>query len=401
MPPSIDDMTLGDHAAPRPTGVAFRLSDLSPSDWRVEVDSWLVESKANSRCAVACGPPASNYPDAWRGALVATQRALDVCCAGGLADLALVSAVEEHIVSWPTAGGQVLRVVTTTDFGSRTSASAMVWSAAGQLVPQTPPTLAWDESMRYYRESQLAADVFASTRSLWLAVENLLDSLAPIRPGDSEEKWLKAALRDVDTRIGLADFLPSGGAKAPHNAAYDYFYGDVRTHLFHANASRRPLLPHEALGTNLLVERHDRLTKLYLRLLESMTGVRRPMGVMTYAGFDQATKLLENSPEFRITDDPSPLDPAATFVNPSGGTVTVFPAARESTLEREGLKVFCGGTALSALPPVRKVGFSCQSILVAIDAMFGRLVVADIALFEAQMGFRLNNQSMPKYFTEM
>jgi hypothetical protein len=335
-----------------------------------------------------------------------TQRALDVCCSRGIGDLSLVSAVDEHIVVWAGATGHVLRVVSTTDLGVRVSASAsaVVTNAAGAIVPQPAPVGDWHPSMRYYRQSQLADDVFASTRNLWLAVENLLDSLSPVTPGEREERWLKKALRAADARVGLANFLPGGQSAAPHNAAYQYFYADARTHLFHSKASRHPLLPHEEQGTNLLAGRHEYLTRFYLALLESMTGMRRPSGLMTFSGFEQANRVLEVTPEFVVTDDPGPLDATARVVNPEGGLAIHIGAARDNNLERPGLKVFVGATSaerLAALERVSKVGFICQSLLFAVDAVHGRLLSRDVATFEAQMAFRLKNLSMPKYFTEM
>ena len=91
---------------------------------------------------------------------------------------------------------------------------------------------------------------------------------------------MKRALGKADTAIDLKQFLPAGFQGKAVNAAYKYFYDEMRTHLFHAKASRQPLLPYETDGTSLLVSRHRLLTSFYLALLEHVTGVRRSSGGM-------------------------------------------------------------------------------------------------------------------------
>jgi hypothetical protein len=85
--------------------------------------------------------------------------------------------------------------------------------------------------MRYYRQSQRSDDVFDSFRRLWLAVENLLDSIEPYVLGrDNEKRWLKRALGNAEKRIGLHRYLPSGLTGSPVDQAYRYFY-DGREHI--------------------------------------------------------------------------------------------------------------------------------------------------------------------------
>ena len=142
--------------------------------------------------------------------------------------------------------------------------------------------------MRFYRQAQLAEEPFEALRSLWLATENLLDDLATWQSGEPEGKWVVRAFKAAASHVELSHYLPAT-AKAPHNAAHDYFYDELRKDLFHAKASRAPALPHEADDAARFVERHERLTRLYLDLLTSSVGVTRGGGAMTYAGFQLAT----------------------------------------------------------------------------------------------------------------
>ena len=185
-------------------------------------------------------------------------------------------------------GAQVLRLVGVSTFDVRLGpVSAEVRDSSGNLLPQPEPISTWHESMRYYRQAQLSDDLFESLRNLWLALKNLLDSLEPQRSGEREKRWLKRALKKADAAIDLKRFLSGAPAgNTPVDSAYTYFYDEVCTHLFHAKASRKPLLPFEQTGTNLLVARHRQLTSFHLELLEHVTGVRRPPGALMKGGFE-------------------------------------------------------------------------------------------------------------------
>jgi hypothetical protein len=282
---------------------------------------------------------------------------------------------------------------------------AEVRNQAGEIVPQAPPVSAWHESMRYYRQAQLSDDLFDSFRSLWLGVENLLDSLEPAAPGERETKWLRRALRQADAAIGLNRFLPQGIKEDTVDAAYAYFYDETRTHLFHAKASRRPLLPYEEIGTNLLVSRHGQLTSLYLVLLEHVTGVRRPTSMLMKGGFELMVAGVEKAPTaLLVTDDLAPGDSEETRINPKGGQVVEMVAAREKQLERPFLRVFLGrldGADVAAIRNLTKTAYSSNGELISGHVVDGDLRISDLSALEVQMGLRIRSAGLPKSFAEM
>src|ERR1035441_10053826 len=141
---------------------------------------------------------------------------------------------------------------------------------------------------------------------------------------------------------------PSGHdtPKAPHNAAYTYFYDELRVHLFHAKASRQPSLPHNAVAVAAMSERHENLTRLYLDLLNKMTGVTRTGGGgLTYAGFEMATSTLANEARIYLTNELAPFDREETEAAPPGREVAHAPAAPEPQQERPWLRAY-----LAAIP---------------------------------------------------
>jgi hypothetical protein len=388
-------------------GAVFNLVDSAGMDATFETTAdERVNVSESSRAVVVSNLGASDYETAWRKGLTVAQQALDVFSARGLVDLHLQDPQYDHLAVYGQDGGQVLRVVgvatLNVHFGA---AGVVVRSKEGEIVPQPPPVSAWHESMRYYRQAQLSDDLFESFRSLWLGVENLLDSLEPATPGEREKKWLKRALKKADAAINLKRFLPQRLKGNAVDAAYKYFYDETRAHLFHAKASRRPLLPYEEIGTNLLVSRHGRLTRVYLALLEHVTGVRRPTSMLMKGGFELMAAGVEKGPTaILVTDDPVPEDPDENRINPQGGQVIEMAAAREKQLERPFLRVFLGrldGADVEAIEHLRKTAFRSDGDLVSGHAIDGDLAISDLTALEVQMGLRIRSGGLPKSFAEM
>jgi hypothetical protein len=337
--------------------------------------------------------------------LLAAQRGLDIFSARGVVDLQLLDPQFNHAVIYGEGGGQILRVVGVSTLNiTLPPITAVVTDAEGNVQAQPAPVSFWHESMRYYRQAQLAEDVFDSFRSLWLAFENVLDFFQPQKVGEREVAWLKRALTALDGSIGLDQFLPPSATERPVDAAYTYLYDEVRTHLFHAKASRRPLLPFEKTGTNLLAQRHQQLTRLYLRLLEHVTGVRRASGALMKGGFDLMMEGLEIDPVIQVTDDEAVADPDAKSINPASGILLESPAKREESLEASFLRVFLGrfkATEIAPLGTLRKAAFKADGTLYSVLTIDGHLNISGLGALEMQMGMRIRNASLPKYFAEM
>jgi hypothetical protein len=361
--------------------------------------------REDSTGVVVSNLDASNYEMAWRKGLTAAQQALDVFSARGLADLHLEGPQHDHLAVYGEGEGQVLRLVGVSTLTFSVRAAGEARNRAGEIVPPKPPVSTWQESMRYYRQAQLSDDLFESFRSLWLGVENLLDSLEPATPGEREKKWLKRALTKADAAIDLQRFLPQGIKGNAVDATYSYFYDETRTHLFHAKASRRPLLPYEEIGTNLLVSRHGQLTSLYLALLEHVTGVRRPTSMLMKSGFELMAGGVEKAPTvILVTDDPAPANADENLINPQGGKVVEMAAAREKQLERPFLHVFLGrlnGADVTVIERLRKTAFSSDGNLISGHVVDGDLCISDLAALEVQMGLRIRSGGLPKSFAEM
>jgi hypothetical protein len=203
--------------------------------------------------------------------------------------------------------------------------------------------------------------------------------------------------------IGSAPTTPPsthGTPPAPHNAAYKYFYDDLRTHLFHAKASRQPTLP-LTVGVVELTERHERLTRFYLDVLRARTGVFRPAGVMTFAGFDQATAFLDHDARLLMSDDPTPFDAADHAAAPGGGQVVGAEATRQASLETPGRKVLAAavpGNEADQLEQVRRLVLEHEGQAGFVHVLPGAIRARGLERVELQVDVALRNADQPKSF---
>lgn len=400
---TVDGIPLGGLGA---AGAAFRLTKPSPVDAEFDRgDGWIARVVEGSAVVVAQGHGCDEYTTAVTSAVEVAHQALDLFSARGRADLTTDSTENFHVACWDESGISVLRVVAITLLRANVGAAeVVVRNAAGAILPQPTPGDVWHQSMRFYRLSQLSEDLFDSLRNVWLALENLLDSVEPQASGESESQWLKRALQAASAIVDLSRYLPTGSAKQPHNQAYQYFYDQLRVSIFHAKGSRGPQLPQDVTGMSDLAERHERLTRLYLDLLDEVTKVRRASGGMTYAGFDLSTPWFDSGSEVCVTDDPAPCEKTDTSISPNRGSVLIATAARECALERRGLKLLLAkfaGADVEAIRAVRRIGHISDGTLKTCETVDVELQVRNVDRFEVQVGLRLKNIGLPRAFVAL
>jgi hypothetical protein len=389
-------------------GAAFPLTEAASAslEWS-RGDGWTVGIKEGSRYIVASGGTARDYLNVWPSAHAVAQEALDVWSVRGVVNLVTANPYGNHIAFWEDARGSVVRIIGREPLSIGVSATAQVRNAAGEVVPARSPVERWHGSMRFYRTSQVTDDPFEALRSLWLAVENLLDAEVLEKGKDeSEEKWLKRALEAAEQHITLASYLPPPSGhdtpKAPHNAAYTYFYDELRVDLFHAKASRQPSLPHNAVAVAAMSERHENLTRLYLDLLNKMTGVTRTGGGgLTYAGFEMATSTLANEARIYLTNELAPFDREETEAAPPGREVAHAPAAPEPQQERPWLRVYLAaipGADVEPLGPLTRMTLETEGKPAIAILIEGVLKVVNVDYVETQIEVALYNRRQPKHF---
>jgi hypothetical protein len=340
-----------------PTGAGFTLGGIARTDAQVALTSgWAAEVLAGTQTIVARGSKASGYETARDAGFNAAQEALDVFCIRGTLSLAVLRVETTHFAWWTDSAGTIMRIVGVVDRNVGMTATLSVTDTHGNPRPVPPLPAVWHQSFRYFRVSQTSTDLFDVYRNLYLALESILTTIIPIGRSEQERQWLGRALRQVDaTVLPLARYAPPGSINPPADI-YQDVYAQTRTAIFHAKQGRRVLLPQHPGTRAGVVDTLERLSRLYLDLVDKALGVRHATGVMTLSGFNIAMQPLINATsEVAVSDDDSPLDPDDTVVNPGGGSVAQFAAAYDPALDRPGYKYWLGELHSAQFGPVQRV----------------------------------------------
>ena len=251
---SIDGMAFFDDAR---AGGAFRLSEAAAEDSTEIIGDWTIEVRAGSEIVVARGGGGATYEEARDDALAAANKGLDFLCLRGATPMAIRHAGTEHIVWWSEDSQSVIRLLSIPTVTLHVGEVSVTGGT-----PVVPPPPEWQESARYFRLSQLTDDLFDSFRNVYLALESILDHLAPQRPREREGEWFRRALSEAGKIINLAGHAPKG-APDPVEALYDELYLSTRNLVFHAKSARAYLLPHSSLQRRAVEATTRRAAYLY------------------------------------------------------------------------------------------------------------------------------------------
>ena len=390
-------------------GAGFVMSLPAPRDLRLKpAPGWEVVARQNSKYLIAHAPDVEIEKAHWKLAVQACELALDTFAFKEAFDATLVKPTEKRITWWQDKAGPSLLIRGTMWLEARIHmGQPVVTDRWGRPVNARvgKDRGDWHPSLRFFRLSQATDDLYDSYRNLWLATENLLDAEMPRRPKyhSSERVWLKAALAYADWLVNLRRILQVPPNQNSVDWTYDYLYDEVRGSLFHAKASRNPLLPHAHGRLGDLGTRHAALSELYLRLLSVRLGWRRPTGAMTPFLFLQMTGPARALGVVRASDDRAGFDPAHGRLNSAGGRA--FPLATSLALSEH----FPYGYAVQGRTrsrrmsgwTIRKVGWTVGSGLVTAVALEGDLSPsAELRKLGADIVCRLRNVAKPREFDD-
>lgn len=373
-------------------GGAFMLNSVASSSAIETIGEWAVEVRESSEIIVARGPNGGSYEKARDSALAAANRGLDLLCLRGTAKLSIGHAWTEHIVWWHEDSTSVVRL-----FGSPTTN----WKVGPVTVtggtPVIPPAPEWHESTRYYRLSQLSEDLFDSFRNIYLAIESILDAIAPQSRSEGEGQWFRRALGAAGKLVDLSPLVPDGAD--PVAALYDDLYVGTRNLVFHAKGTRAYHLPHSGTERLAVADTNRRAVALYLRLAEQVVHLRPPSGGI-FAGFwKMQIEGLAQRLTLVATNDPAPMSETDTAVNPSGGDLLKLNTRREPVYDRPFELAFLGvadGRAAVKLGHVTRVCSTVDGEPLTGCIPEGSLRIGAIGRFEALVILRARNVNEPK-----
>jgi hypothetical protein len=264
-----------------------------------------------------------------------------------------------------------------------------------------PPPPEWQESARYFRLSQLTDDLFDSFRNLYLALESILDHLAPQRtvpPVEREGEWFRRALTEANKIVDLAGHAPRQAAD-PVNALYDELYLSTRNLVFHAKSTRAYLLPHSSPQRRAVEETTRRAAYLYLALAEKVIHLRPPGSGWFAAAWRMQVDGLAPRLGIVVTNDPAPFSADDAAINPSGGDLVDLSVSRASQDDRPFEHAFLGvgpGTAIAKLRRVTRVGSTVDGEPLTAGIPEGAFSVSAVDRFEVLVVLRARNATEPK-----
>ena len=242
-----------------------------------------VEIRQEVPAVIVRGIRASNYDTVISAAPELANRGLDIFAMSGRDNLALDDVWSTHVAWWSTHEAAIARVWCSATLPIAVSVAGEVRNSDGTVkqsdVEATP---AWQESMRYFRMSEITDDLFDAFRNIYLALESLLDIVAPIKRKqngrwESEDEWFKRALTEAAKNLDLRRYLRHSTGNPQHDI-YDELHNRVRARVFHAKATRQPFLPQDLSDRAQVSDAKDRYARLYLDLTQESLGIRTRHG---------------------------------------------------------------------------------------------------------------------------
>jgi hypothetical protein len=410
---TLDGIQLFDTAGLPSSGAAFLLNSASKVSGALSCPGgWEAQVKTGGRYIIARNSTVvGDYEQSRDAAFLAAQQGLDLFSIARTADMGIRNAETEHIVWWHEAAGQVVRTMHVSTINTKVGGvKAVVLGPDGQPKPEPPvPPVTWHESLRYFRLSQTTDDLFDSYRNLYLALESILDRMAPQivkssgKPRESEGQWFKRALGVAHTKVGLGPYAPKGSTN-PVDDLFEELYVNTRTALFHAKGSRPSLLPHTgARGQETVAAVVERLGHLFMKLAGSELNTHSSSGFLFAAGFNLMTQHLKAKVSLHATDDPDVEDPDNTMINPTGGTVIDLETRHAPELEKPYVRSWFGhvnGDQMEKLTRLTGVVSKLDDgTPMTCGTIEGVLMLSGIARFECQMSIRNRNAQLPRgYF---
>lgn len=316
-----------------------------------------VEIRQGLSAVVVRGIKGSDYESVIALAPELANQGLDIFSMTGQARLALDDLWRTHAAWWPGREGIIIRSWCSATAVFAAEGTGVVRGPDGEVkLPDVEPPVPWQESMRYFRMSELTDDLFDAFRNIYLALESLLNFIEPIRltrkgrPAEGEEEWFKRALRKAAGGVDLAQFTRTQ-ATDPVREIYDELHNQIRNRVFHAKDVLQPFLPQNLIRRDQVMEAKVRYSRLFLALSGKAFGTRFPDGGLSFSttAIQQTLEAVTKGWRVAVTSDPAPTDTAEQVISPKGEPHIVLPVSRFNDPRGDDFK------ALIARAPIDQV----------------------------------------------
>jgi hypothetical protein len=292
-------------------GVIFALNTNAKRDRKQRFGDWDVELRKDTAFVCAwsrqqnTGVPMEELVIA---AHDAAEQLLDIVA---VEERTALLCIEPHNnVAWRTSPNGIKVALTSaiTFAAGPMEFTAVVTDAAGNVVPipaYVPPKL--HASFRYFRYSQASQNTFEAYRNMFLALESLLDHVAPKQPNEGETAWLARALTEAMSTRGLDLSRFAKPRNTPVQDFLDAHYATIRCAVFHAKASSGQSLRPGSL------QDHDTVLHQLLavqdpveHLMKKEFTVRLPTSGFSHKGFGQLLGIIAEKTLLIISEGQCP-----------------------------------------------------------------------------------------------
>lgn len=304
------------------SGVSFFLTNDSKisNTLLFENGKWDVELKKGQQSIVARCTDVLSEEQILSLGLKYCQRAIDFLSIEYAEYLSIKELGKFHILLYNNDDKFILKQVQTIGFTFEINSEIVSRDSKGNIVPQPAPSEPkWTPALRYYRLSQNTNDLYEAYKNAYLSFESSLCEIHPIpmkkngKPAQGERDWLKDALKVVNRKIQLTNYVPQDTTDP-----IEYFvksqYDDIRCKLFHAKgvfAGQCPLniiIPANTFNPVEVNNAYEKLMLLVKEILKVEYKIKFKGGIVTHIGFKSTMENnLSNGYALYISADDSPI----------------------------------------------------------------------------------------------
>lgn len=361
----------------------------------------------NSRYVVVRQCPGVDFAATHTKAREAANQALDLYFGQGGRPVLIAHKDSPYVVCWNSPTGYTLRIVGRNQVSSRLRAKAVAYGSDGKVVEQSPPPKVWQESLRYYRVSESATDLYDSFRNLYLAIEALLSHVVPPQArsdgrAEGDGDWLERALRDVCCKVDLTPYAPAS-PKAPWNAIHQELYANLRTAIFHAKTGRATWAPQDWSSRVVIVEARLRYARMFRALAAAYLDASYTSGGLFRAFWEGLWEANLSGHEVFVSSDPTMIYEESRGeyqLAPAGGAFTKLHTVAADDMTADWCRgvegVAAASTIHEALGEVRRFGTLHDGELAIVESLRAPLVVEDIGELQVVLLIEGRNYGAPR-----
>lgn len=382
-----------------PTAIACALIAPFKEDvyWADVNGDWQITAKKGGGYISARSRRELSLGDVKRDGIAALMQALDLFSVQWNRTSNLSKAGDNFFALYREGDKQVLCFSTTFDLPISMSCSIEVRDKNGNVKPELQPAPpAWHRSFRYYRLSQLAADVYEAYRNLYLSFEALMESLYPRQGNEREGSWVRRCFQQLHFRFGLNAFAPEGHI-APNEYLFGTLYENTRCNLFHSRTTNA-ILPYYEVDAFAIHDAYESLLRIWRQIAAATLSTRSGGSVVTYQGYRHwMESVFGQSIAVAVTDDPAPVKESDTSVSPSGFAVSTLGACQYVGEVSPGIvRVEAEEHSPQSFPLIRRVTLLANDTLYAASTIDGGLHLEGVDCFQVVLNQRLIQGSQPR-----